>query len=218
MGFPSRGVVVVPMRRPKGCAVLKNLPEEKQIEIVEYARGKTLRQISEWLIANGIGASDQMVGRFLSWRGLRDQLREHTYRTNTLLDLLKDKVPTLPEEKFERYMESLFSQQALTLGKPELYLEFRRAKHRERVDKARLALLERRIKIMEDAAKRDLAVKAVEHSGLPQDERDRRIREIFEAPQTSQNDAGSATIELKPSPENGRGNGIERVERRSSAA
>lgn len=167
--------------KPRGNSQLKTLPDQRQEQLVEFARNHTLAQCKEWLAQDGIKVSPGSISRFLSWFHLRSQIQMHRNSVTSLQELLRSKLPDLPPGKLEEYGDALFSVQALAAGNPELYLRMRSLKARMRHESAKLHLEERRVKLLEEKAAKADAVEVVTHSTLSEAEKAKRIREIFNA-------------------------------------
>lgn len=133
------------MRKPRGDSTLKILPEERQREIVEHAAGHTLAETRVWLAADGIETSSAALSGFLSWWHLRHQFKSWEADAVTMIDLLRQKRPDLPEGDLQGYANEFFQLKAIKENDSETWLAFASARHRALMDKAKLEQREREL-------------------------------------------------------------------------
>src|SRR5580692_509213 len=89
------------LRKPRPDAVLKTLPEEQQLEIVEYARDHSLTETDEWLRAKGVDSSVSKVSKFLTWHTARQHILRIDSTVTTVLEQLKKEQPGWTQEQLD---------------------------------------------------------------------------------------------------------------------
>ena len=100
-------------RKPRADAKLKNLSEERQDQIWEYARTHTLAQIREWLAEDGLAVSIAALSGFLSWYGSRLQRIKNENAVEAALEDLKKDNPELSEEQLFKTGNFFFGRLAI---------------------------------------------------------------------------------------------------------
>lgn len=127
-------------RKPRGDAVLKTLPSERQALIAEHARSHTLAETVAWLKEDGLRVSQDTVSKFLSWYLLREQFRQDEETTETLLEQLKEEAPELSDEQLDELGQRTFSLLAVRRQDAETFLAVRSAKFKAELEKQKLSL------------------------------------------------------------------------------
>jgi len=130
------------MRKPNSNSVLKTLPDERQVDIVEHAQGNSLSTTVKWLKADGVKTSAAALSEFLSWYGLQQQFRQDGQTTESLLEQLKAEVPGLTEEQLDQLGQRTFSLLAIRRQDPDSFVMVRSARSKAELEKAKLKLRE----------------------------------------------------------------------------
>lgn len=92
---------------------LKNLSEERQEQIAEYARTHSLAETAAWLREDGFVTSPTALGEWYSHWQLRAQLRRNESTVASVLDQLKSSDPSLTEQQLFAAGQSFFSALAI---------------------------------------------------------------------------------------------------------
>jgi hypothetical protein len=132
-------------KKVRADAVLKNLPEERQLEIFELLKEKSLAAARQHLREDGIRVSLQTLSEFYSWYALRMSLREAESDTENLLELIKQDAPELPEERLAAIGNALFNLRAIKSQDPKMFLAFQTARHNAEMDRLKFEQKEREI-------------------------------------------------------------------------
>jgi len=131
------------MRKPNSNAVLKTLPDERQVAIAQYARDHSLDQTVAWLQADGIKTSSGPLSNFLSWYGLQQQLTRNASTVETLLVEYRRRNPQATPQELQEVGQLFFNAMALEQQDPKQWffaqqlalkkqvLEFEQAKFQE---------------------------------------------------------------------------------------
>ncbi len=93
--------------------LLKNMAEEKQREIIEYARENSNEQTRDWLEGQNIAVTISALVEFKLWWQLREQFRTAEVSTQTLIELLQETLPPLSDEQITIYGQKVFTLLAL---------------------------------------------------------------------------------------------------------
>src|SRR2546422_10164970 len=74
---------MIPTTKPRADAKLKTLPEERQAQIIDFARTHSLSKTVQWLREAGLSTSMSAVSQFLRWCRLyqRSERNESELRT-----------------------------------------------------------------------------------------------------------------------------------------
>jgi len=180
------------MRKIRPDAVLKRLPEARQAEVADYAREHTLAQTSAWLKADGIVAGRQAISEFLSFWETQEALRKAETNAAEFTEQLRTISPELDEDKLEAAGSVLFQTLAIQQQNPGMFLAFRKARTKAKIDLAKLALEERRVKLLEEkAAKVDEAVQVMA-APISEAERMTRMRAVLGLPPLEPRPEGGA--------------------------
>jgi hypothetical protein len=99
--------------KPRADAKLKTLPEERQREIAEFAKTRTLAETVAWLAAGGVGVSIGAVSNFLAWYGVKEQMGKNALVMEQLLEKEGERRPELTEEKVAELGQKFFCELAL---------------------------------------------------------------------------------------------------------
>lgn len=183
-----------PTKIPRCDAVLQNLPEDRQAEIIEKRKKDGLVKTCAWLRKDAIQVSPSTLSHFCSWYRLKQQSAIRESRALQLMEIIKQKQPGLsPTELFEygqmffstmsleeEDRESWVSVQQLTTSKnlEEAKLLIRqqaeeRMNEKLKIERRKLALLEKK------AAQADKAKGVLEDKELNEEEKRSRMKEIF---------------------------------------
>jgi hypothetical protein len=100
-------------RKPRPDSRLKTLPEERQEQIAEYARGHSLAETAAWLKEDGFVTSSAALSEFLSWWALRHQLRKNESTVESVLAEMRRNDPRLTEEQLFTAGQSFFGALAI---------------------------------------------------------------------------------------------------------
>jgi hypothetical protein len=170
---------------------LKNLPEERQEQIVEWCN--TLKTADcaggykfakEQLAADGIKASEGALSEFYSWWHLRRDFQRNDSLTRDFEELLKKEFPAAAPGKIQEFGQTFFTMQAAAKRDSKEFreMEYLRLSKETGITKARqkdqeLALATRRVELLE--RKIAEATETVESSKLSDAQKAERLREIF---------------------------------------
>ena len=177
------------MSRPKktrGDSVLGTLPEDRQLDIANQARAHTLAETIEWLRADGIRIGQTALSEWLSSWQLRQTFLRAESSANQFKQWLAQSFPDLSESEMDRRAALQFQFESMKTGDPETYLAFATARHKAKIDTAKLKLKEqqvaldsRRVALLEKkAAQADQAKQVVESKFTPE-EQQIKLRQIF---------------------------------------
>lgn len=165
-------------KKPRGDSHLKTLPPAVQAKIFAECQGKGYAEVKAWLLAeHGVATSVGSLSAFYSWFPLQRRLEQAA----TFADTLRDQIAKLPQINLSADQVSTLSQiafetQAASAQDPELFVELRKLRLKERQQ----GLAERRLKILEAQAALATAGKAVaSDTDLSPEEQLRRYRQIF---------------------------------------
>jgi len=136
-------------RKPRSDSILRTLPEARQTEIAEHLRDHSYDDTVKWLAADGLRVSRSALSEFFSWYGIRRMCREAESGTRDIVQLFHKEFPEASQEKLSALGDMVFQLQALKGQDPKTFLAFQTAKHRARMDVARLEQREREIKLAE---------------------------------------------------------------------
>ena len=91
-----------PIKEPRCDSKLKNLPEERQSEIIARLASDGFVKTCAWLREDGIDTSTAALSAFRSWYRIKEQYRRKESIVLQVLELKKKEQPTItPEELFE---------------------------------------------------------------------------------------------------------------------
>jgi hypothetical protein len=163
-----------PIRKPRAGAVLKTMPEERQREIVEYARNHTLVQTSEWLEASGVKASISMISQFLTWFANWDRVMRIGGKADALRERLRKERGWTPEQ-LDRVGQVFFTELAIDLEDAFCWkiAQDIRAQHKS------LELEKRRVRILEREAGVAKAAETISNPALTEEEKQAEYRRIL---------------------------------------
>lgn len=177
-------------RKVRSDARLKNLPEERQEAIADYARTHSIEETIEWLRADGVVSSSGALSNFLAdWR-LSEQMDLNATTVGVLMQSAKREHPEFTESQIAMLGQAFFSALALNQQDPDIWVATQRlaldkesaaaraAFEREKIDlrkqaeaRAREKLKFEREKWIEESCRKILAAAT-----------DRRAQEIAELP------------------------------------
>jgi len=161
--------------KPRSDSALKTLPETRQADIAEYLRDHSLKATVEWLAEDGFKTSIKSLSEFLSWYSLRQQLSRNEQTVETLLADYVKTDPNLTPEKIQSMGQAFFSAMSLAQQDPEAWVQVQRLN----LQRASLAMDERRIALLEKKAAAFDQAKEVIESKLSPDEQKKRLKEIL---------------------------------------
>src|SRR6266446_4792786 len=85
--------------KPRSDARLKTLPEDRQAQIADFARTRSLAQTVQWLSQAGLSTSISAVSQFLRWHRLKQDLaRSEAALQDKLADIVRHD-PTATAER-----------------------------------------------------------------------------------------------------------------------
>lgn len=154
-------------KKPRCDSRLKNLPEERQGEIADYAAEHGLVKCAAWLRDDGVATSKSALGEFLGWLQLRGQFREDESTAESLVEQLKKEVPALSEEQLDEMGQRTFS--LLSIRRQDLggFVKVRSARSKAVLEREKLKL-------------REVAEKRLQESlGLQREKFQRETCELF---------------------------------------
>jgi hypothetical protein len=97
-----------PERKPRPDSPLRMLPEERQAAIMEMLEDKSYAQVRKSLAKDGLVVSENALSKFRSWWLLREQFKEMSDTTDTLVELKKQEQPDLTPEELFNYGQQVF--------------------------------------------------------------------------------------------------------------
>src|SRR6185503_7713472 len=99
--------------KPRPDAKLKTLPEERQVEIADFARTHSLAQTVQWLGETGLKTSISAVSQFVRWhRFKQDRARSEAALQEKLADIVRQD-PTATAERLQEVGQILFAMSAI---------------------------------------------------------------------------------------------------------
>jgi len=165
-------------RKPRTDSKLKTLPAETQRQIFELLRGVPYRKaVAEVREKFGVETSVGALAEFYSWFPLSRGLEQAASFAEQLEKMAKaDPQLAGKSEEISRFAQIAFEARAVETQDPELYVELAKL----RIKREANTLQERRVKILEaKAAKADAAEQVANDSTLTEEERTKRLRQIF---------------------------------------
>lgn len=141
-------------RKPRSDSVLKTLPEERQEQVAELLKAKSLEEVRKELRADGIETSIASLSKFWSWWQLNEALRRRESRVEGILQQLATDQPEIPQDKLFELGQSVFSALSIAEENPLAWYRTQRlalAAQRLEVERRRVALLERKLQDVQDA-------------------------------------------------------------------
>ena len=96
-------------------ARLKTLPEERQAEIIELMRDRSLNETVKELAKDGFKTSRTALGEFWSWWHLRQRFNQVGAFSEQMVEMLKEEAPRISDETLERYGQRLFKARAIEM-------------------------------------------------------------------------------------------------------
>lgn len=119
---------------------LKNLPEERQQEIFEYAAEHGLVKCAAWLREDGLETSKSAVGNFCRWYPLQAQFRADEQTTDSVLEQVKKEATQLTDEQLDIIGQRTFSLLALRREDSKTFLAYRTALNEAKFELAKIEL------------------------------------------------------------------------------
>jgi len=143
------------MRKARSDAVLKGLPAARQEAVAEFARDHSLAATLAWLRADGVRTSSGALSEFLSWYSLRRRFSAFEANSLTMIELLREKRPELPESELQGYAAEFFQLQALEQDDPAMFLKFATARFKARVESERLGIEREKLELAREKHQRE---------------------------------------------------------------
>lgn len=103
------------IKKPRADSALKTLSEERQADVIELMRKRTIAEARKELEKDGLKTSDAALSNFWSWWHLRQQFTQAERWSEDMVELLKEEQPGLSAEALERYGNRVFQARALAL-------------------------------------------------------------------------------------------------------
>ncbi len=89
--FHDCGPSLSDLMKPRSDARLKNLPDERQAQIAEFARTHSLAQTVQWLAGQHIQTSLSAVSQFLRWHRVKQGMdRNETILREKLANVVRE--------------------------------------------------------------------------------------------------------------------------------
>jgi hypothetical protein len=166
------------MKKPRGDSKLKTLPDALQEELFQRLRRTTGAKVRAWLqAAHELDTSEAALSEFFSWYARAGWVKQSV----SIADQLKTQIAQLPQLKEDAKTVSEIAQVSFEIMAAQnrdskFFLDLMR----ERREQARLALDERKVKILEAKAALADAAKAVAgDANLTEAEQLIRYKQIF---------------------------------------
>lgn len=177
--------------KPRSDSKLKTLPEERQEQIVAWARTQKtedhpggLAYAREQLAADGLKVSMSTLSEFVSWYALQQRFAKAASRANQVADLLQQRNPDMEPEHVRKLAQSIFTLEALDSGDADTFVSLEHlklsqdsARTKFSLEERKLALAERRVKVME--RKLDQLKGALTEGELSDEQRVQRMKQVF---------------------------------------
>jgi len=142
-----------PNRKPRSDSRLKNLPDDRQLEIIKHLRDHKGEETVAWLRADGLETSEASLSEFRSWWVLQQQFNSVAEDTQTVVDLLKEERPELSEEAIQEYANKVFSLKALKTEDADTYINLMSARNKGLIESEKLKLKKREAERKEEELK-----------------------------------------------------------------
>jgi hypothetical protein len=164
-------------RAPRSDSILRNLPEERQDEILGYCEAHTQKETLEWLATEDISISRAALSDWRGWYLARKAYKEREARIMAFMAAYKERDPSLTKRALAEMGEFLFNTLAIEREDVKTWsaaqqVQIKRDDCKLRGKKMRLEL--RRYK---DQAAR--ARDAVSNPTLTPKQREKRVKEIL---------------------------------------
>lgn len=181
------------MSKPQSTSWLRNLPEEKQAEVIAWcATPKSAtcsggyKYAAEQIAREGVSVAQSTLSDFYSWYHMRSIFARADRKTTDFEELLAQKFPDADPKRIQEFGQAFFTMQAAAAGNPEEFREMEKlrlaketAATKGRQEEKKLELAERRIQLLEEnssKAKEQLQ-KVVSKGGLSKE----TLRQIEDA-------------------------------------
>jgi len=129
--------------KPDPRSPLNRLTEERAAEVVDYTRTHSLKQTVDWLARGGLKTSYSSLWKWLNRRSLRQCFKEAESSADEFHDWLTKAFPKLSQRELERRASLMFQFKAVKSGDAKTYLALATARHKSKMDKARIEQRER---------------------------------------------------------------------------
>ena len=159
--------------------MLKTLPKDRQAEIAEHAQAHTLAETTAWLREQGVSAGRTALSGWLSWWAWQQRFRLVEADALSFMEQVRRRRPELSEVEIEQFGNDFFQLEAIKLGDPKTFLAFRGARARAEIEKRKLDLAERRVRLLEEKAHQADEAERVLRSDLSDEEKAQRMRAVF---------------------------------------
>jgi len=133
----------VKYRKLNSRSFLQSLPEGRAAMIEEYAKTHTLNETVAWLSKSGWHTSSGSLSRWLCHRIWQQCFKAAESSAEVYRDWLAKSFPKLSERELDRRASLMFQFKAMKSGDAKTYLALATARHKTRMDKARLDQRER---------------------------------------------------------------------------
>lgn len=162
--------------KPRSDSKLKTLPEERQEQIVAWARTQKtedhpggLAYAREQLAADGLKVSMSTLSEFVSWYALQQRFAKAASRANQVADLLRQRNPEMQPEQVRKLAQSIFTLEALDSGDAETFVNLEHlklkqesAKTKAEFEREKIEISKRKLSLQEA---RNRAASAVQEAG-----------------------------------------------------
>jgi hypothetical protein len=130
-------------RKPNPNNPLNTLSEDQAAEVGEYVRTHTLAKTVAWLASQGVKTRATALSDWYSRWSLRQQLRAAELRADRFRHWLAESFPKLSQRELDRRANVVFQTEAMQAGDAKTYLAFAAARHKSKMEKAKLDQRER---------------------------------------------------------------------------
>jgi|SRR6185503_560323 hypothetical protein len=133
----------VKLRRPNLNNPLNRLSEEQAAGVEYYSRTHNLTETVEWLARNGVKSNTTSLSNWLNRGRLRQSFDAAKFETNEYKEWCLERFPTISQRELDRRANMIFQLKALRYHDPRTYLAVNAARHKAKVDQAKLTQRER---------------------------------------------------------------------------
>jgi hypothetical protein len=132
-------------RKPNPNNPLNRFSEDRAAEVGEFVRTHTLAKAVAWLASQGVKTRVTALSDWYRTWSLQQQLRAAELRADRFKHWLAESFPKLSQRELDRRANVVFQTEAMEAGDARTYLAFNAARHKSKMDKARLEQRERAI-------------------------------------------------------------------------
>jgi hypothetical protein len=122
---------------------LYGMSEEQAAAVADHARTHPIPKTVAWLAQNGLKTSNTALGRWLSTRRLHRRLLAAESRALRFRGWMAESFPHIRECELDRRANLMFQFEAVECGDARTYLAFATARHKSKMDQAKLEQRER---------------------------------------------------------------------------